>query len=192
MKALIISLLAAGAMAAATSSLAATADWQNMDGRRANLDQRIDTGVRNGSLNGAEAAELRGEFSQITNLELTYRNTGGGLSADERSDLDRRMDLLGRNIQYYSVSAQPPRWQSINARQAALEMRIKQGVTSGALTHAQAVRLRTDFRGIVRLEATYRRSGGAFTASERTDLDRRMDALSARVSVAKHDGHTRG
>jgi hypothetical protein len=67
-------------------------------------------------------------------------------------------------------------WQSIN-----------QGVRSGQLTRSEAARLRAEFNSLVRLEAQYRRSRPGLTLAERRDLDRRFDALSARIRVQKHD-----
>ncbi len=78
-------------------------------------------------------------------------------------------------------------WQNINARQNRLEQRINQGIRSGALSRAEATRLRNEFRGLTRLEAQYRRSGRGLTLSERRDLDRRFDALSARIRIEKND-----
>ena len=78
-------------------------------------------------------------------------------------------------------------WQNINARQDRLESRINQGIRSGALNRNEATRLRTEFRALSRLEAQYRRSRPGLTLNERRDLDRRFDALSARIRVQKHD-----
>lgn len=82
-------------------------------------------------------------------------------------------------------------WQSINARQANLDRRIDQGIRSGALTRGEAARLRADLNSLARLEAQYRRSRPGLTLAERRDLDRRFDALSARVRVEKHDRNNR-
>ncbi|MBB5709760.1 hypothetical protein [Sphingomonas xinjiangensis] len=83
-------------------------------------------------------------------------------------------------------------WQNVNARQARLETRIDQGIRSGAITRREATRLRNDFRALSRLEAQYRRSRPGLTLNERRDLDRRVDALSARIRVQKHDNQHRG
>jgi hypothetical protein len=88
-----------------------------------------------------------------------------------------------------AASAAP--WQSINQRQANLERRIDQGVRSGELTRAEAVRVRSQFRKLARLEAHYRRTGGGLSYSERADLDRRFDRLSDRVFAQKHDDQRR-
>lgn len=82
-------------------------------------------------------------------------------------------------------------WQSINGRQANLEARINQGVRSGQLSRSEAARLRAEFASLNRLEAQYRRSRPGLTLAERRDLDRRFDALSARINYQKHDRERR-
>jgi hypothetical protein len=78
-------------------------------------------------------------------------------------------------------------WQTINARQMRLDARINQGIRSGALSRSEATRLRNDFRGLARLEARYRSTRPGLTLAERRDLDRRFDALSARIRIEKND-----
>ena len=70
--------------------------WQSINARQANLDRRIDQGVRNGQISRREATRLRGEFSSILRLEANYRR--GGLTAWERTDLDRRFDRLSAQV----------------------------------------------------------------------------------------------
>jgi len=70
--------------------------WQSINQRQANLDRRIDVGVRNGSLTRREATSLRREFNQIARLEANYRRNG--LTQREMADLDRRFDRLSMQI----------------------------------------------------------------------------------------------
>lgn len=70
--------------------------WQAINRRQANLDRRIDVGVRNGSLSRREAASLRREFNNIARLEANYRRNG--LTQREMADLDRRFDRLSMQI----------------------------------------------------------------------------------------------
>lgn len=70
--------------------------WNSINARQANLDRRIDQGVRNGSLSRREAARLRSEFGSLVRLEASYRR--GGLSRWERDDLNRRFDRLAAQI----------------------------------------------------------------------------------------------
>lgn len=86
-----------------------------------------------------------------------------------------------------TANAQP--YQNVAARQDNIGQRIEQGVRSGALTRAEAQRLRADYRALTTLEQRYRRGG--LTIAERTDLNRRYDALSARVRSDRHDRQDR-
>ena len=80
-------------------------------------------------------------------------------------------------------------WQTINARQDNLDRRIDVGIRNGSLNRKEAYRLRSDFRALANLEARYRRGG--LSLGERRDLDRRFDALSARIRYERHDRNHR-
>lgn len=82
--------------------------WQSINQRQANLDRRIDQGVRNGQLSRREAVRLRAEFNQIARLEARYRR--GGLTQWERADLDRRFDRLSAQIRYERRDHDGRRW----------------------------------------------------------------------------------
>ena len=73
-------------------------------------------------------------------------------------------------------------WVSINQRQRQLDRRIDQGVRNGQLTRREAQSLRREFNQLARLEAQYRRNG-----LSRWDLDRRFDALEARIRYERRD-----
>ena len=98
MKKILIPLMAASALTVVAAPAFAE-PWQNINQRQAQLDRRIDQGVRNGSLTRGEAVRLRAEFRDIARLEARYRSTGG-LQAWERQDLDRRFDRLSARIRY--------------------------------------------------------------------------------------------
>jgi hypothetical protein len=98
MKRFLIPALAAATLAAGLPAAASAAPWSPVNERQANLDRRIDMGVRDGSLTRMEAVRLRGEFRALNRLEAHYRMTGGGLSGWERADLNRRFDNLSAQI----------------------------------------------------------------------------------------------
>ncbi len=185
------------AMAVAASALAVAAPasaqaWQSINQRQANLDSRIDAGVRDGSLSRAEATRLRGEFNTLVRLEARYRSSYG-LSMSERADLDRRFDALSSQIRYQRSDNETRRgnggWMPINQRQRMLDQRIDMGLRDGSLSRVEAASLRAEFNNIARLEATYRRNG--LTMGERADLDRRFDRLSYRVQAERNDRNNR-
>ena len=70
--------------------------WMSVEARKAELDRRIEAGLRSGDLTPTEAARLRMRFNDIARLEARY--SVGGLSAWERGDLDRRFDQLADAI----------------------------------------------------------------------------------------------
>ncbi|MEZ5958822.1 MAG: hypothetical protein R3C30_00140 [Hyphomonadaceae bacterium] len=179
------------AMAVAASALAVAApasaqSWQSINQRQANLDARIDAGVRSGDLTRNEAVRLRSEFRDIARLEARYRATNG-LSLAERRDLDMRFDRLSAQIRFERNDRQDRNrnWQPINQRQNMLENRINAGIRSGRLDRREAYRLRVEFQQIANLEARYRRNGLSY--AERRDLDRRFDRLTVQLNASLND-----
>jgi hypothetical protein len=83
------------------------------------------------------------------------------------------------------MAANAAPWQNINQRQQQLDKRIDQGVRNGALNRNEASRLRVEFRQIAQLENRYH--AGGLSMRERADLDRRFDALSAKIRIQKND-----
>ena len=177
-------MMAVAASALAVAAPAAAQSWQSINQRQANLDQRIDVGVRTGSLTRAEAVRLRGEFNDLARLEARYRSSNG-LSQSERRDLDMRFDRLSAQVRYERNDRDDRNWQPINQRQRQLDNRIDRGIRSGALDRREATRLRAEFREIASLETRYRRNG--LNNQERRDLDRRFDRLDARLEASLTD-----
>ena len=197
-----LTLIAAAASALALSAGVASAQpaWTSINERQANLDARIEAGVRSGDLTRSEARELRDAFGDVIQLESRYRVDG--LSSWERTDLQRRFDALSARIRYDRNDAQDRgdrwddwrgqngAWMNINQRQERLERRIDQGIRNGKITRREAHRLRREFQAIARLENRYRHNG--LSTWERADLDRRFDTLAAQIRWERRDGDRYG
>jgi hypothetical protein len=97
--------------------------------------------------------------------------------------------LAGAAVPAFAQGFRPSDWQPLSQRQDQIERRIDDGVRSGQLTRFEARDLRNQFNNLLRLEARYERHG--LTFDERTDLQRRYDALASRVRFEKHDDQTR-
>jgi hypothetical protein len=67
-----------------------------------------------------------------------------------------------------------------------LEARIAMGVRTGQLSYREAASLRAQLRQAERLSWRYR-ADGRVTRWEQADLDRRFDAISARLRYERHD-----
>ncbi|MDH7637954.1 hypothetical protein [Sphingomonas oryzagri] len=98
MKRTILGLVAAASLTAIVPGIASAAPWQSINGRQANLYNRIEQGVRSGALTRAEAASLRTRFVALERREADYRRSRPGLTIAERADLDRRFNALSASI----------------------------------------------------------------------------------------------
>jgi len=106
MKRTLLSLAAVAALAG-VPAIASAAPWQSINEREANLNQRIEQGIRSGSLTRPEAMRLRSDLRQLERMEARYRHSRPGLTMSERRDLDRRFDVLSSR-----VFAQKHDWQN--------------------------------------------------------------------------------
>lgn len=189
-----LALMGVASVLAIAQPASADAPWTSINQRQVQIDQRIDAGIRDGSLSRPEAARLRGEFNNLSRLEDSYRRDG--LSPNERADLNARFDRLSAQVYVERRDQQtgpgmrpqpgPGGWMTINQRQASLDARIDAGVRDRSLSMREATRLRREFNQIARLEMQYRRSGG-LSMSERRDLDARFDRLSMQIRSERHD-----
>jgi len=102
MKRIVLSMIAAGAIAGAAVPAFAqgyrSSDWQPLSVRQAQIDQRIDQGVRSGQLTRREARGLRSEYGSLLRLEARYKSDG--LSYRERTDLQHRYDMLASRVRF--------------------------------------------------------------------------------------------
>ncbi|MEW6338191.1 MAG: hypothetical protein ACOY3Y_00275 [Acidobacteriota bacterium] len=80
---------------------------------------------------------------------------------------------------------------TVNQRQHRQQVRIGQGIASGALTPREAMRLEARSASIARQEAVMRRTGGGLGPAERSILRQRLDHLSGAIWRQKHDGQRR-
>lgn len=97
------------------------------------------------------------------------------------------LGLAAPNFALAAPGPGPAPWMSINQREAVLDARIDAGVRNRSLTQAEAASLRQQLTSLENLEASYRASRGGLDDSERADLDRRFDALSAGIHDQAND-----
>ena len=200
MRKLLAMAVAAGALAVAAPASAQI--WQSINQRQAQLDARIDAGVRDGSLTRQEAFRLRGEFNDLARLEARYRVDG--LSFGERADLDRRFNSLSSQIRYQRNDDQERggyndnrgrydndwnrgnrEWTPISYRDRQIQARINAGIRNRTISPQEADRLRDQFHDLLRVEAQYMRNG--INRFERRDLERRYDRLNYRITAEVRD-----
>jgi hypothetical protein len=165
-------------------------DWNQgrrpFEQRREALDARIDAAVRDGSLSRGEADQMRREYDDIVRLEAQY-SADGNVSQQQRSDLRMRYRALtqrvsgqggyqGNNQGGYQASGS---WQPLAMRSGEFEQRIAAGLRNRTLSQADATRLRSDWRNLAQVEASYQRNG--IDSREQADLRARYNIIDSRL-----------
>jgi len=92
----IASIAAVVSLGLALSSAPAFA--QNLNKREARQQHRIAEGIENGSLTPRETARLERQEARIRDLQARDRRSGGGLSPQERRELNRLLNTESHRI----------------------------------------------------------------------------------------------
>jgi len=71
---------------------------QNINKREAREQHRIAQGIQNGTLTPKETARLEHQEARINELEARDRRSGGGLSPEERTELNHLLNLESHRI----------------------------------------------------------------------------------------------
>lgn len=137
---------------------------------------RIDAGVRAGSVSASAATKLRADYTALVDLENRY--AADGISTQERADLNARYTALTQTLD--SGAAGYGETSTVAEGRAAFDARVDAAVTARRLTRTEATRLKTDYQALIQVETRYN-ADGSINATERADLDARLDALDVRV-----------
>lgn len=147
--------------------------------RRADLDARIEAGVRDGSISRTEAGRLRADYDALVQLETRYA-ADGRMTTAERSELRDRYRALSQRVgEEVRDDDAGYGWTPLVDQRAAFSARIDAAVRNRDLSRTEGTRLRADFDALVRLESDYRRDG--LSAREQQDLTARLADLDRRL-----------
>ena len=156
--------------------------------RRADLDARIEAGVRDGSIGRTEASRLRGEYEALVQLETRYA-ADGRMTTSERQDLRDRYRALSQRVgdERRDDDMGYGDWRPLPDQRAAFLARVDLAVRDRRLSRSEGTRLRADFDALARLESDYRRDG--LSAREQEDLASRLADLDRRVGDVADGGY---
>ncbi|HET7199183.1 MAG TPA: hypothetical protein VFI80_00010 [Burkholderiales bacterium] len=189
-------IIAAGV--ASLFSLGASAQTTGSEVQRdVNQQQRIEQGLKSGSLNTREASQLERGEARIDRMESNAEKNGN-LSPAEKARIQRAQNQESRRINRLENnaargnpnSASSQRMQADVQRNINQEQRIEQGVKSGQLTNREAGRLE---RGQARVDRAEARAGanGRVGAGEQQRIQKDENRQSKRIYRQKHDAQTR-
>ena len=95
----IVRIISIGALALSLTGVSAFAGpKRNIDKREARQQHRIAQGIQSGSLTPRETARLEQQEARINALEAKDRQSGGGLSPQERGELNRLLNTESHRI----------------------------------------------------------------------------------------------
>lgn len=164
--------------------------------RDANQQQRIEQGLKSGSLTTREAGKLEKEEAHIDRLQARDMKDGH-LSAAERAQLTAAQNKASRDIAAAKHngangnpdSASSQRMQADVQRNANQEQRIASGLKNGSLTQREAGRLERGQSHVDRKEAAAARDGHV-SAGEQHRIQHSENRQSRRIHRQKHDAQT--
>lgn len=152
--------------------------------------ERIEAGVRNGSLTVREGKQLMRQQRAIQN---TYSNamSDGSISTQEQAFLQSKQNLASDRIhlkRHNGVKNEMP--VAADIRRLKQDNRIHNGVASGQLTPDEAVRLHQK-QVQIRLEEMKAKADGNVSPEERARLNGLQTEASHEIWQEKHDAETK-
>ena len=165
--------------------------------RDVNQQQRIEQGLKSGSLNTREASQLERGEARIDRMESNAEKNGN-LSPAEKARIQRAQNQESRRINQLENngakgnpnSASSQRMQADVQRNINQDKRIEQGVKSGQLTNREVGNLE---RGQARVDRAEARAGanGRVGANEQQRIQKAENRQSKRIYKDKHNDRTR-
>jgi hypothetical protein len=187
-------------LAAAIAAVGVSAHAQHLKPlvqRDMHQQERIHSGLKDGSLTTREAAGLEQKEGQLDRLQPRDLKDGK-LSADEQRQIEHKENRISQDIyteRHNSATGNPDagssqRMQEETARDTHQEQRIMDGVANGSLTRQEAGRLE---QGQGRDDSKEYRDGsdGRLTVGQGRSVNRAQDVQSERIYDLKHNdvGH---
>jgi hypothetical protein len=215
--------LTAAAAALAIGAPAAAQTWQpgwqantnargamSFDSRIAQLEARLDAGIRAGTIGRNEAQRLRWELAELRRLERHYSR--GGIDQRQHAELQQRLIQVRQQIRTADRGSwdryeRPGDWAEYDdpyrgqygygygqgadfaERIAQLEQRLEAGIRSRMIDRREAARLRSELFELRRIERQYsqRRMG----PQQHAELRQRIASLRQQIRVADRGSYDR-
>jgi hypothetical protein len=181
------------AIAAAGAAMAqGTGASQEVIQRQANQQQRVEAGLKDGSLNVKEAGRI--EKSEAGLDRIIARDQKNGISPKEQAQINARENAISNQIQSERnngargnpASAGNQRMQADVQRNVNQDERIQAGVKDGQLSAKEVSALERGQAKVDRKEARVARNGKV-GAGEQARVQRAENRQSRRIKAERHD-----
>ena len=148
--------------------------------QRAQFEARVDSEIRTGALSQATGSRLKADYYELVQLEARYGADRRFTTAERTTLADRYGTLTQVLADRAYADAGTVTTVEVAAGRAEFDARVDAALAARQITRAQARRLKTDYATLAGIETGYLRDGSLSNA-ELADLDRRLDALDARL-----------
>lgn len=174
-------ILSAGAIAL-TAVFPSIVGAQTIRERELQQQQRIASGISNGTLSPAETVKLeKQEVALRSEIKADRAENDGKLTVDDRQEIQETQDQISRQIA-------DAKHDSIHEQLVNQQERIGKGVADGSLTPAETVKLEQQEAALrQQLKADRAENGGKLTPEDRQKAQQKLDRLSHRIKAAKHN-----
>lgn len=153
--------------------------------QRAQFESRVDAEVSTGALSQATGARLKYDYYELVQLEARYGADQRFTTAERTTLADRYGDLTQVLADRAYADNATATTTAVADGRAEFDARVNSAVTARRITRTQGTRLKSDYVVVAQVEAGYLRDG-MISASERADLDARLDALDVRLGDAAY------
>ena len=190
--------LLAAALSLACAGAFAQTNADTTTQRDAHQQQRIENGLKDGSLSTKEAGSLEKQESRVDRLQAKDLKNGS-LSAGERAQLNAAQNKVSANIsadKHNAVTGNPgsassQRMQADVQRNVDQQKRINAGVANGSLTNHEAAGLERGQAHVDGKEAAAARNGHV-SGREEASIQHSENRQSRHIYKQKHDAQVRG
>ena len=195
---LLVTALIATAAFGASFAASAQTNAANTTQRDVNQEQRIESGLQNGTITTRENAELQRDEAHVDKLQAKDMKNGP-MTAAEKTQLQAAQNKTSRDIHEARtngidgnpLSASSQRAQADTQRNIDQQQRINNGVRDGSLTNHEAASLE---RGQAHVDKREARAGanGNVSAGEQRRIARADNRQSTRIYKKRHNATAKG
>lgn len=152
----------------------------DVDTKQRDIDVALASAVASGRLALKDAQDFRVELDRLAALELSYRQSGGGISVSETQMLLTDLDRLQATVDA-RLRDRKPVWTGIDGRQNEVRTLITSLEQSKKLKPEEVFRFKAELNRITQAHTAFLASGGAIDLAETVSLVNDLDLLKRRI-----------
>lgn len=156
------------------------ASYPGLDTRRSQLEALVDEGLSSGRLDAVTADFYKQKISENAKQEKQYRADSIGLTADKALELVTGLEHLWSELDL-ALREKAVSTSDIVSLEGAVEKKIRQGISYGLLSPAEAQSLRKTYDAVVEAFMAMRATDGGLSYGERLAYSYGFQRLNAYV-----------